>query len=184
MASRADRSLRARRQSGFTLAEALVVVAVAGLAMSMGLAGLDQALPSWRIDSASRDIAISLRAARAMATLESDNVLMPFDTTRGLYALVTETTPGITIEESGIRYAELPPGVTFSRPDTGDAITFAPPAAPSEKTAVFDPSGLLLSNVRPADVFVGNPDEGLYRRIRVNLVGMVNISSWNGSSWE
>ena len=173
-----------RRQRGFTLAEALVVVAIAGIAMSVGLAGLDRALPAWRIDSASRDIAIALRAARARATLQSTNVLMPFDVNRRLYALVTETTPGATIVESGVTLTELPPGITFARPGSGDAITFAPPAAPSDKVAVFNPSGLLLSNNRPADVYLANEEEGLYRRVRVNLVGMVNISTWNGSSWE
>ena len=79
---------------------------------------------------------------------------------------------------------ELPPGVTFTRPDSGGAVTFAPPAAPSDTVAVFDPSGLLLSNTRPADVHVGNSVDGIYRRVRVNFVGIVEVSRWTGMAWE
>lgn len=169
---------------GFTMIEALVVLAIVGLVVMFGLIGIEQTLPAWRVDTASRDIAMALRAARSKASLEGADVLMPFDTTQQRYALLTETAPGTVVESGGMTLTELPPGVSFSRPDVGDVVTFSPPAAPTEKTAVFDASGLLLSLNRPADVYVGHTDRGIYRRVRVNLVGVVSTARWNGTAWE
>jgi len=177
-------TIERRRDAGFTLVEALVVIGVLSALVSMGAVVLTQTLPAWRVAEAADDISSALRAARAKAALDGANVSVPFDVGRRLYTLVSATAPLGGVVSGSTLVVELPPGVTFTRPDSGGVVTFAPPAAPSDTVAVFAPSGLLLSNTRPADVHVGNTDDGVYRRVRVNLVGIVQVSRWTGTAWE
>lgn len=175
-------------KQGFTLLELLVILSFMIVLSTSTFTLLGHLLPRWYVRKASFDIAFTLKAARAKAVLEQTDVTVPFDINRRFYTLVTETAPeGVVIEEVEgeiLRLVRLPTGVSFTRPDEGNAVTFSPPEAPDEETALFDSRGILQSLVKPADVYLGVPDKGIFSRVRVRLAGTVMVECWNGTVWE
>jgi len=115
-------------------------------------------------------------------------VTMPFDVDRGVYTLAAVSSGGSTTHtetDAGVTswFAELPPGVEFVRPTSGDAVTLTPPGSGGDEAAQFGETGLLESDNRPGDIYIGVPDHDLYQRVRVMLAGTVHVETWNGSAW-
>ena len=123
-----------RRDRGFTIAELMVALFVAALLMSATLSLLNDALPRWRLRHAVMDVATSIQATRARAVMERTDATMPFDPARRIYTVTgvgrgasstrVETASGLVTW-----YAELPPGVEFVRPDSGETVTLTPPGS-------------------------------------------------------
>ena len=174
-------------ESGFTLVELMVTLGLAALLIGGTLGLLAKTLPDWRLRQATNEVASSLQAARARAVLDQSETVMSFDVNRGMYTLVSSSTGASrTNYDSGSSswLVELPAGISFARPTTGEAVTMSPPGALSDEAAEFDETGILQSDTRPGDVYLGIPSKGLYRRVRVMLAGTISIERWDGSAWR
>jgi len=176
--------LRREHHRGFSTVELLVVLALIGVTTAIGLLGAGEVVARWRLDSVSRDIASALKAARARAILERTQVTMPFDAARRLYVLTSSGVSTGMTKEGGVAVTRLPERISFCSPDGSTAITFAPPATPSETVALFDTAGLLRSNNLPSDVHVCDATIAEYRRIRVSPVGTIRLDRWTGTAWQ
>jgi len=183
-------------RAGFTLVEFMVGLCVAGLIMAGAVAMVGESVPNWRLHQAAGDVAATLRAARAKAVQDGDNVTVPFDIDGQRYVVVTRGAGfGVEVQTttyfdaakaapcySTQRTSRLPGQVRFARPDGQELITLSPPGT-SDKAVQFNAKGLLLSRTSSGFVYIGIPDKKLYRRVKVNVVGAVTVETWNGSKW-
>ena len=165
-------------RSGYTLIEMSLVLVLVSSLLAMTFGAVAEVTPRWRLRAASTDLAQSLRAARARAVIDRTSVTLAFDTKRGLY------TRSVTGSSDAPVITRLPSTVTFERPDTGKTVTMAPLKSPTEQAAAFTSAGILNSGTTPGDVHLGIPKQGLYRRVRVNYVGTVEVQEWTGKGWR
>jgi len=177
-------------QPGYTLVEMTVVLSIAGLVMAWVLGSVNRVIPSWNVERAAQDIAASMRAARSKAMVEGVDATIPFDVAGRRYQVITRSAPGASYFETdfgGNLYAvnQLPDTVVFKQPSgNNNSVTCSPPASGGDKAVSFNAAGVLLSSSTPCYVYVANRSEGVYRRVRVTIVGTVAIQKWTGSRWE
>jgi prepilin-type N-terminal cleavage/methylation domain-containing protein len=91
------------RQSGFTLVELLVAVAVSLVLLAVGAPSFLAWLPTMRLSSAARQVATDLQAARMKAISQNASFTVTFNTGAGTYSYgadsrdIPEQYPGISI---------------------------------------------------------------------------------------
>jgi len=82
-----------RNQSGFTLIEAMVVVAVMGIMAAVAVTSSLNYLPDMRLKSASRDLYSNLQKAKLLAVKTNTSHAVFFDTGIGNYQILTDPGP-------------------------------------------------------------------------------------------
>ena len=176
---------RKSRDSGYTLIEMVAVLALIGVMVTTSATGFIQVLPRWRLTNSARDVAAVIKGARAKAILDGSETSMSFDADGGRYSVLWGPTANPTVIVAGpsgpLRFAQLPDGVTFARPDGVDTITLDVPG--EDDVASFDEIGRLVSVATPGYVFLGDTKRAIYVRVKVNMVGTVRVERWDGSGW-
>lgn len=112
----ASRRSAGDRQSGFSLGEVLVVVAIAGLAVAVAVPLVSESLRRAKVRGAADQFAISLKAARMVAVTKRQPTSVDI-LTAGAHAYSYPDAKG------RVRTFQLPTGVTFQNV-TVDPITF------------------------------------------------------------
>jgi Tfp pilus assembly protein FimT len=169
------------RQRGFTAAEMTVTTGLASLLMGLTLVTVEGTAKDWRVREASSTLATTLRAARLQAVTEGTPVAVAFDPVAATYAVIAE--PGGGTVPPGPHDVKLPGGVAFTTPPSGGT----PGAALvgfSDDALTFSSRGRVLGATPPAYVHLGDNRAGSFRRVRVNLAGVVTIERWDGTEWK
>ena len=149
---------RNSRAGGFTLLELLVVVAIAAMLMALVPPVLSKAAPGVRAKVAAREMADTLRDARAVAVIRGRPGDVRFDAGEGEYVV------------SGSGATALPRGLTLALPGLGHATAPSP-----HYTLRFNPDG--SSNGLKA--VLGSP--GRYYSVEVSwLTGRVSLVEYTG----
>lgn len=118
---------RASCRSGFTIVELLVVLMVVAVLFAMAMPYVDVA--RLRADSAMREAASTLAAARYRAVVQQHDVIVSFDpAARRITVHEDENNDGIIQVDEPVRSIELPDGIVFGR---GSA-----PAGPAGSVAI------------------------------------------------
>jgi len=102
------------RRAGFTLLELVVVMVLMGVVASIALPRIDVA--RFRVNSAFREIGMTLLAAQRAAVLKQHSVVVAIDSARGLLR-VHEDRNNNGVIESGepLRFVRFEEGVVFGR---------------------------------------------------------------------
>ena len=82
-----------RNQSGFTLIEAMIVIAVIGLMAAVAVTNSLSYLPDKRLKSAARDLHSNLQKAKGLASKTNTPHAVFFDTVAGNYQILTDPGP-------------------------------------------------------------------------------------------
>jgi type II secretion system protein H len=72
-------STKRKKDSGFTLAELMIVILIMGLVAALALPGYSQFLQSWKLNGEAAQFAATLRTARSTAIMKNLNVVFSFD---------------------------------------------------------------------------------------------------------
>ncbi len=175
-------------QRGVSLVEVLTVVAISLVVMGMAAKAMFSAVNTYRVDTASNQIASLVHVAKVKAASRDTRYRV---TTYGS-AYVMERynrTTNVWETDPGSAPVNLPPGVAFST-TSPTTLTTAPPvvATVAEATSLtyntrallVDDSGVLLDG---GCFYVQG---GTLRPIAVcsNLPGKVTQYRWNGGAWE
>ncbi len=114
-----------RNDSGFTLAEVMVVIAIIGICSAIAVPNFIGWLPKHRLNSATNDLLGVMQSARLRALKDNANVVILFDPGAGSYSVFLDNGAGANSgngikdgDESTIRGGYIPAGVNI------DATTF------------------------------------------------------------
>lgn len=150
-----------RLHRGFSLLEALIVVAVTLVLVAMASKGFLRAQYTYSINSAARQVGSVIQLARSKATARNNRYQVQIDTTSGTYSLMYCSAQNLTATpvtcdayalDSPTAQTNLPAGVTFVVPA---GVTVAPvgAGAPSQAANMtFNSRGLLIDNSSPTPI--------------------------------
>lgn len=151
-----------RRQSGFTLVELMIAIAIAALLAAFAIPNFMDWLPKYRLRSAVDELFSDLQNAKMEAIRSGSACGISF--AAGSYT-VSCTGKTVTL-------ADFESGVTFARPDAGGAY----PASIS-----FNTRGLSTTS---SYAYLTNDPKSAYFRVGALTSGVVRIQKWNGSTWN
>ncbi len=187
-----------RRESGFTLVESVIAVAIIGIVMSVAVIGMSSILPTYRANEAMNQVFSQLRGARERAISQRRNVQVQFIGTNqmqlteiGRLGTANTVFPVVSWEGGAVfsRFAALPDTpMGFGTCGAAGPVCFeningGPP------TMTFTPSGTFIdggNTVVDGTVFLGIAGSPMSARAVTVLgsTGRVRQYHWNGTTWE
>ena len=149
------------KQKGFSLLEAIIVIAIIVTMASIGIPTFSRMLPDMRLRSAANDLYASLQAAKmdairnnnsATDATASDIIFDPTGGTKGTYTRVNGTVVDLDEEYEGSVEYGTPPNVG------GPSVTFVPVAPEPKKRVIFTARGMANEGA----VFLKNTKNNYY----------------------
>lgn len=135
---------RARRRSGFTLLELVIVCLIMGLMVGLAATRLDLAVPKYRLRGAAREVASVLKQGKARAAAQGRDLYFEVDLNAGRYWLL----------------------VPFPKVEAGDD-----PSTVESRPLVYEPvfARLLPDGCHFIDVILGDREKVNSGRTRVKI---------------
>jgi len=166
----AIRNSHSALQSGFTLLELVVVVAIVGVVASLVFPALGDGLRRWRLQGGVREVATTLKFARNQSVAARASLQVILDRGRSVYWLDRPGDPARYDPEHaierGVRLFALPKGVRFGE------VTAAGPDPGAERVGIlFFPKG----NSAGADVQIVDGQGGAYRIHVDSMTGRARV---------
>lgn len=181
---------RLRSDSGYTLIEMMVVVAVIGILGSMAVLQTAAVRPAMEADGAMRAVMGQLNMARETAVAQRRRVTVEWDLANSVLRIVRQDLPtGTTVLtaisfESRIRFLQL-----AGASDTPDGFGNASAADFDASPVMFDTDGALVDESgAPVNgtFFLMAPDTPVsFRAVTIlGATGRVRGYQWMGSTWK
>ncbi|MDF1552563.1 MAG: GspH/FimT family pseudopilin [Deferrisomatales bacterium] len=172
---------------GFTLVEAMLVVALIGILAGIGGAYLLTQLPNMRVNGATRQLVGDLRLAKTLAVETGDEVYLVFDVAQNEYQVVRDSDhndaydPGSDEILKTVRLPETYRGVEFYAHSgvPGGEVTFGGDVAEFTPRGTADTGSVYL---RPAND-AGVRDDRQRRVTVVGSTGRARAWRWDGADW-
>jgi prepilin-type N-terminal cleavage/methylation domain-containing protein len=172
---------------GFTLVEAMIVVALFGILAGVGGAYLLGQLPNIRVNGAVRQLVGDFRLAKTRAVETGEEVYLVFDPALGEYRLVRDSDHNDTYDAGSdevLKTVHLPdshPGIEFYSHSgaAGGEVTFGGDVAEFTPRGTADTGSVYLRPARDAGV-----RQDRQRRITVvGSTGRARAWRWDGADW-
>lgn len=175
----ADKHKKKKENSGFTLIEVMIVIAMIGILSAVAVPRFNAWLPVYRLKSAASDLQSNMQKARGLAIKENMTIPIRFDYTSspGFYYFDTSGNGAYTAGEFRVDLSAYNSGVDFG---TGNATAkwdgngfSAPP------TAVISFGSRGLSN--QASVYLQNDTGAVCYAITTSIAGTAKVRKYNGN---
>jgi prepilin-type N-terminal cleavage/methylation domain-containing protein len=190
---------RQQHNGGFTLIEMMIVIAIIGIAASIGVPNLMLWFDNLSVKSAARDLYSAMQEARMIAVRQNAETAIVFDATNSSYYICSD--PGAdgwgsagdmigtgdnVIErrvsllssayKNRVRFgngnATTPVGSTF-----GDFITYSS----TNNVLVINSRGI---SDDAGYVYLTNPNNGTAYAVGTRSSGLVRLLKWYGTTWQ
>lgn len=181
-----------RKESGLTLAELMVTIAIIAILSAIAIPNMIGWVPKYRLQNAASDLRGELQATRMRAIRENRDYAIFFDTANNRYQVVDSGTNrsydggGDDLTVKTINFSQYYSGVGYGNGNATTNATLGEGAFPpgfvsyTGNAAVFLATGLIqgmgyvyLSNIRGDAMALGTPSLG----------GNIVLKIWDGSSW-
>ncbi len=177
---------RSNDTTGFTLVEALVVVALVGIVATVGAPYLQRLIHRGKLEGIARQTAIRLRMARLEAIKQSRPTALRIDRqAREMLALLDEDGDGqFAADEPLLGREPLPTGIDFTAPVDDPA-----PIAGFPTTSGGNVGQVTFGSDGSADAAGGirlGDRRGNFLEVRVEprTTARIEIRKWDGSAWR
>lgn len=169
------------RESGFSLIELMVVVALATLMFGVALAYSVDWMARETMHAAAKDVEAFMQLAKIEAIARNRDCRFVVDPGSGTLTVWDAAgTPGDFSDDELLHARVLPRAVRFARPDRADRQITLADAGGGQFAATFASDGI----VSLGDGAVHMQGGEQFGRVTVFVAGGVEIEYWNGSSWE
>jgi prepilin-type N-terminal cleavage/methylation domain-containing protein len=165
-------------QKGITLAELLIVLAVA----SLGLLAVGTYAVPWvareGLRSAVYDVQTYMQLARIEAISRNRDCRFVIDTSNNRIGVLDSAGTPAVGDDILLYESDLPDTVSFARPDTGSAVTLNNVSGTIYQT-LFGNDGIVGTGTGQVHMFAGSK----YEKVEVFGAGGIRIQRWNGTAW-
>jgi len=156
-----------KRESGFTLMEMMVVVAIIGIMVAVAIPGFSVWLPNYKLKGAIQDLYSNMQNAKMEAIKANGDYTIVFTEASDTY---TMTSPGGNVQT--ITLADYGYGVSYGDPEGVDAVSY------SGDSVTFTSRG--MTNNVGGWVKLKN-DKGRYYQVGTLITGVIRLQRWNDS---
>ena len=180
----------ARKQTGFTLLELMVTMAVAAVLLGVAIPAFSVWLPNYRLKNAALDVFSNFQQAKMMAVRANELCRVVFDPGNDRYEIRNST--GGTIKTVRLDQYGKPGEVAFGGGNAtknattsggsipGDGVSYDLPAPPpNDNTVTFNARGMGTAGY----VYLENA-KGTAYAIGTESSGLIKMKKWIGGDWE
>ena len=176
----------ARKQTGFTLLELMVTMAVAAVLLGVAIPAFSVWLPNYRLKNAALDVFSNFQQAKMMAVRANELCRVVFDPGNDRYEIRNST--GGTIKTVRLDQYGKPGEVAFGGGNATKAATTSGGALPGDgvsfgtNEAHFTARGTCLPG-HVGYVYLQN-DKGTAYAVGTENSGLIKMKKWIGGDWE
>jgi type IV fimbrial biogenesis protein FimT len=156
-------------QSGFTLIEVMVVIAIVSIVSTVAISNISDSLPGFRLRSAVRDIVSCLQEVKMRAVKENADTYIFFDVTNNEYKAWVDNGAGGGVAGNGLHESDE---TYFNEVTLTTGIEFYQNTSFSSNTFGFNSRGLPATTV--GSVFIKN-NKSVYMKIIVSTAGNIRV---------
>jgi type IV fimbrial biogenesis protein FimT len=188
---------RSIHNTGFTLAELLVVISIIAFVSAVGIPSVIKWIPNYRLKSAALDLFSNFQAARIRAMQSRSEYGIRFNVWAGNYQLVsgganktleTEDNESDDIIEKTVFFSNYGSGIRYGygnaaqkASQSGGAFSPGDEVSYLNDTAEFNSRG--MTN-RMGYVYLENSIQSTFAVSTPTMAGVVHIKRWNGKEWR
>ena len=152
--------MKRKRESGISIIEAMVAIAVIAIAAAMAVPAVNGYLPDYRVKRAAREIYSSLQRAKMAAVKECADCNINFSTNPDTYV--------VDLSNKTVRLRNYGSGVHFEGPG-GETY-------PVSGMFTFNPRGMCPA---PGYAYLTNAEGSVYYRVGLTTAGVVRMERYN-----
>jgi len=162
-----NRGSRREAVGGFSLIELMVVIAIAGILLTVTWARISTLVPIYRLEGAARALAAEIQRARGRAITENKCFMVHVNTVAKTYQLQNKAVATLPCGTTGFS-ADAADGA--KKIDDANSLTVAFSAG---SNPVFNPRGTLETS--PAPVIALQNSANAFRSVYVQPTGRINV---------
>jgi Tfp pilus assembly protein FimT len=167
-----------KTQRGASLLEIVIVVALLGLMVMVGLAFTTDIFGKEKMLGAAYSLQSNMHMTRLVAVQRHHTCQFVLDTTGRRLQVIDLHSTGLSSDDEVLEEVRLPEGVTFARPDSLDAITLNHVGS-GVYEATVSTDGSVTSGAGYVSIHGGDN----YTVVRLYAAGAVRVERWVNGEW-
>jgi prepilin-type N-terminal cleavage/methylation domain-containing protein len=170
--TRKDKKIMDNKQSGYSLAELMVVISIIGILAVIAVPNFVTSVSTYKLKNTSVDLCSNLRKARSLAVKHNRNIVINFNADAKTYSI--DGGSPIRLEE-GVSFGHGSATITANAGDEipSDGVSFASEKATLNSQGISNAGYVYLQN-----------DKGEAYAVGVHASGRIVLRHWSDGRWN